>query len=159
MRVRIMVESCILALTTGTALAQGLSAPPMWVRPIGVHACLGHPSAQATWLIGEATPGRVQPFAFTRVGLRLFGDMGSRRWDDEGGEGMWNNEELRERYRNYGYAYPPSAYAHPRFGPYYHDPDTGRYYNFSRGHYYNPSTGRHQYVNPGPGYYDRNNRP
>jgi hypothetical protein len=157
MGVLVMVESCILALTTGTALAQGLSAPPMWVRPLGVQACPSPPGAQATWLSGAAAVGRVQPFAFTRVGLRPFGYMDNGRWHDERGEGMWNNEELRERYRNYGYDYPPSAYAYPRFGPYYHDPDTGHYYNFSRGHYYNPSTGRHQYVYPGPGYYGPNN--
>lgn len=152
----VMVESCILALTTGMAVAQSPSAP-IWVRSGGVYACPSAPDMQATWLIAEATPGRVQPSAFTRMGLRPFGYMENRRWDDEGGEGMWNNEELRERYRNYGYDYPPSAYAYPRFGPYYHDPDTGRYYNFSRGYYYNPSTGRHQYVYPGPGYYGPNN--
>ena len=152
----IMVESCILALTTGTAVTQSPSAPPIWVRPIGVYACASAPDIQATWVIAEATPGRVQPFALTYGGLRPFGYMDNRRWDEEDRERR-RQEELRERYRNYGYTYPPSAYAYPRFGPYYHDPDTGRYYNFSRGHYYNPSTGRHQYVNPGPGYYDANN--
>ncbi len=157
MGVLVIVENCILALTTGTALAQGLSAAPMWVRPIGVYACPSHPGAQAAWRIGEVAVGQVQPLAFTRVGLRLFGDMDNRRWDDEARERI-RKEELRERYRNYGYTYPPSAYAYPRFGPYYHDPDTGRYYNFSRGPYYNPSTGRHQYINPGPGYYDWNGR-
>ena len=158
MRVRVMVESCILALTTGTAFAQSLSVPPTWVRPMGVYACPGCPDIPATWLIGEATRGQVPPFAFRRVGIGPLIDMDNRRWDEEDRDRR-RQEELRERYRDYGYLYPPSAYAYPRFGPCYHDPHTGHYYNFSRGPYYNPHTGRHQYVNPGPGYYDANHGP
>jgi hypothetical protein len=156
MGVLVIVESCILGLMTGTALAQGPSAPPMWVHPIGAHACPSHSGAPVTCLISEAAVGRAQPFAVMYGGLRPFGDINNRRWDNKARERM-REQELRERYRNYGYDYPPSAYGYPRFGPYYHDPDTGHYYNFSMGHYYNPKTGRHQYVNPGPGYHDANN--
>jgi hypothetical protein len=152
----VIVESCILALTMGTTVTQSPSAPSIGVRSSGVYARPSAPDLQATWLIAAATQGRVQPFAFTRVGLCPFGATDNRCWDGGTRERM-RKEELRERYRNYGYDYPPSAYSYPRFGPYYHDPDTGHYYNFSMGPYYNPSTGRHQYVYPGPGYYDVNN--
>ncbi len=152
----IVVESCILALTTGTAVTQSPLAPPIRVRSIGVCACPSAPDIQATWRIAAGTPGRVQPFALTYGGLRLFGDVDYGPWDNGARERV-RDEELRQRYRDYGYDYPPSAYSYPRFGPYYHDPDTGHYYNFSMGPYYNPSTGRHQYVNPGPEYYDANN--
>ncbi len=152
-----VLVSCILVLITGTALAQGRSAPPRWARPFGVQVCPSPPGTQAIRLSGEPA-GRAQPFALTYGGLRPFGTMDNRRWDDKARERR-RDQELGERYRNYGYDYPPSAYAYPRFGPYYHDPATGHYYNFSMGPYYNPSTGRHQYVDPGRGYYGGNNGP
>jgi hypothetical protein len=153
MGVLVMVESCILALTTGTALARGLAALP---RPIGstaISACPSHPGAQATGLIGEAVLDQGQPFVFTRVGLGPAVDMDSRRQHEEDQERRRKeqlrcqaprNEEWRERYRNYGYAYPPFARAHPRLGPYYYDIYTG--------YYYNPDTGQYYRVNPGRGY-------
>jgi hypothetical protein len=152
MKALVMVESCILALTTGTAFTQGLSAST-WVRPMGVYACPSDPDIQVTWLTGEAALGQVQPFAFTRVGLGPFIDMDNRRQDEEDQERRHKeglrqeaqrNEKWRELYRNYGYAYPPFAYAYPRLGPYYYDPYTG--------YYYNPNTGQYYYVSPGPGY-------
>jgi hypothetical protein len=151
MAVLVMVESCILALTTGTAFTQGLAA--LSTGPIGIYACPSHPGAQAAGLSGDAAVGRAQPFAFTRVGLGPPIDMDSRRWDEEDREKRRKeelrrqaprNEEWRERYRNYGYAYPPFAHAHPRLGPYYYDVFTG--------YYYNPATGQYYYVNPGRGY-------
>jgi len=153
MRALAMVESCILALTMGTAWGQDLSAAPTWVRPMGVYACPSDPDIQAIWLVGERALGQVQPFAFTRVGLGPMIDMDNRRRDDEDRERRrqeqlrqqtQRNEEWRERYRSYGYAYPPFAYAHPRLGPYSYDPYTG--------YYYNPNTGQYYYVRPAPGY-------
>ncbi len=147
----ILVESWILALTTSTAAAQGLSAPPTWVRPMGVHACPSHPGVQATWLISEATAGQVQPSVLMRVGLGPFIDMDNRRQDDEDRERRrqeklrqeaQREEELREHYRTYGYTYPPFIYADPRLGPYSRDPQTG-YYNYGTRYYYSPDTGQY----------------
>ncbi len=147
----IIVESWVLALTTSTASAQGLSAPATHVRPMGVCACLSRPGAQAAWLIGETTVGQAQPFVFTSAGLGPFIDD-SRRQDDEDRErrreeklrqDTQREEELREHYRNYGYTSPPFLYADPRLGPYSRDPQTGCYYNYGTRYYYNPDTGQY----------------
>jgi hypothetical protein len=154
MRVLVLVASWILALTAGTALAQGLAALPMSMRPVGIYAGPSHPGAPVTGLLGEGAWGQGQPLAFTRVGVDLGPavDMDNRRQDEEDRERRRQeqlrrqaprNEEWRQRYRNYGYAYPPFARAHPRLGPYYYDVFTG--------YYYNPDTGQYYYVNPGRG--------
>jgi len=102
MRVLVMVESCILVLATGTALAWGLSAPPMPVRPIGVYVCPSDPGIEAIWpvrcLIREAALSQVQPFAVTRVGIGPLIDMDSTRRHDEDRDKK-RNEQLREQAR------------------------------------------------------------
>lgn len=172
MGVLVMVESCILALTTGTVLAQGLSATPSTrVSPIGIYVGASHPEIQAVRparsRIGEAALDPVWSFAFTRGGIGPLIDMDNSRRQDEDRQKKRNeqvreqarrNEELREHYRNYGYAYPPFAHAYPPEDLYRYDYSNNRYYyDPFTGYYYQPSTGQYYYVRPRSGSHSSNN--
>lgn len=169
-----MVESCILALTTGAALAQGLSATSSTrVGPIGICAGASQPEIRtvgpACDQIGAAALDPVRPLAFTRVGINIgpLIDMDNSRRQDEDRQKkqqeQWReqarrNKELREHYRNYGYAYPPFTYAYPPENLYRYDPSNKRYYyDPLTGYYYQPSTGQYYHVKPGSGSYSSNN--
>ncbi len=148
----VLVESCILALMPGAALAQGSSETQTWVHPGEVYTSPSDSGAQATWPVGEAAVGQAQPSTFRRVGLGPFIDMDNRRRDDEDREkrrqeklrqDAQRDEELRQHYRNYGYTSPPFIYADPRLGSSSRDPRTGRYYNYGTPYYYDPGAGQY----------------
>jgi hypothetical protein len=165
MGVLVMAESCILALTTGTTLAQGLSTTR--ASPVGIYAGPSHPEIRAVGpacdRISAAALGPVQPFAFTRVDINIgpLIDMDNSRRQDEDRqkkrqeqlrEQARRNEELREHYRSYGYAYPPFTSAYPPEDLYRYDYSNNRYYyDPLTGYYYQPNTGQYYYVKPGSG--------
>ena len=191
MRVLFVIETCILAWTTGTAWAQSPSAALTRVCQIGVYGCPNHSDIQATWParcpMCQAVLGQVPPSAATRVGPTAVADRDDRRRNEQARERARNeelrerarrneelreqarrNEELRERerFRRFGYVYPPYTYVYPprgyynpNYGYYYYDPSTGSYYYYNpntgyyyypnQGYYYNPNTGQYYYSNPG----------
>lgn len=167
MRARVIAASLIVAVATGTGLAQSMSAPPTRVGEIGLYA--GRPDSQisASWPVGSPicqTPlTQAQPLAVTPVGLGPFIDMDNRRWDEDDAKRRQREQELkeqarreqefRERSRSYGYAYPPYPYDYPAHG-YYYSPSAGYQYR-SNGYYSYLNSGQYSqpyYYRP-PGYY------
>jgi hypothetical protein len=169
----VMVESCILALTTGTALAQSLSTTSSTrAGPIGICTGASYPEIRAVWpargLISEAAPAPVRPFAFTRVDINIgpLIDMDNSRRQDEDRQKkrqkelreQAQREESRRPYGSYGYAYPPSTYAYPPQDLYHYNYSNNRYYyDPLTGYYYQPSTGQYYYIRPGSGPSPSNN--
>jgi hypothetical protein len=162
----VTVESCILALTMGTALAQSLSTTSSTrAGPIGIYAGASYSEIWAVrparGLISEAAPAPVRPFAFTRVDINIgpLIDMDNSRRQDEDRQKkrekesreQAQREESRWPYGRYGSAYPLQDLYHYNYSNnrYYYDPLTG--------YYYQPSTGQYYYIRPGSGPSPSNN--
>lgn len=159
-------------LVTSTVWAQDLhelSAPPTKVCQIGAYACPAHPEIQATWPgrcpLCQAVLAQVPPSAAMAVGLTAVAYWNDQRIrQGERGEELREQaqraEEWRERYRHYGYAYPPYMHAYPPPGyhyfptqGYYFNPNLGLYYFPNSGYFYSPRTGRYFFYNPDTGRY------
>jgi hypothetical protein len=135
----VTVESCILALTMGTALAQSLSTTSSTrAGPIGIYAGASYSEIWAVrparGLISEAAPAPVRPFAFTRVDINIgpLIDMDNSRRQDEDRQKkrekesreQAQREESRWPYGRYGSAYPLQDLYHYNYSNnrYYYDP-------------------------------------
>jgi hypothetical protein len=155
MRGLFVISGCILVVATGTVLAQSLSAPPTSVRQLEIYGCPNHQEILATWParcpLCQAVLGRVQPSGTAVATLTAVADRQ---------EQAQRAEEWRQRYRHYGYAYPPYLHPYPPPGydynptqGYYHSGITGLYYFPESGYYYSPRTGQYYFFNFNTGRY------
>jgi hypothetical protein len=173
MRMLVIIEVGTIALATCTAFAQTSVAPTeAGVCEIGFYACPSHVGIQATWParcpLCRTTLRQMPSPTLVHDNLGPAIDMDSRRQDEEIARERKRREELKERYHNYGYAYPPGRYGytyppggyrypypperytHPRpQDGYRYQSRSGLYlYNPQAGYYRDPTTGRYRYVNP-----------
>ncbi len=173
MRTLLIIEVGIIALATCTAFARTPVAPTgAGVCEIGFYACPSHVGIEATWParcpLCRTTLHQVQSPVLTGGGLGPAIDMDNRRQDEDIARERERREELKEQYRNDGYAYPPGGYGYmyspggyrypypsERYGHlrpqdgYRYQPRGGLYlYNPQAGYYRDPTTGRYRYVNP-----------